>query len=327
MKICVFGAGAIGSYLAVRLAKGGAEVSAIARGAQLQAIRNAGLRLDTPEGEVSAQVAAAAHPDELGPQDAVIVAVKAPALPSVARDIGALLGRDTSVVFAMNGIPWWYFHAHGGPLDGQRLPRIDRGDALWQAVGPERALSGVVYAPCTVIAPGVVHRDGPESRIVLGGPARHAAKRAEPIAALLREGGMRAEVSEEIRRPVWEKLLRLLASGPMAVLTQSPPRDIFSDPVLVAASRQMMEEAAAIAAALGYPIAGDLDALVRGSRQSAHKTSILQDLELGRPMEIDGMYDVLLHLAQLVDVKVPTIALMVALLKARARAAGLYGAD
>ena len=267
------------------------------------------------------------HPTELGPQDAVIVAVKAPALPSIARAIGPLLGPETSVVFAMNGIPYWYFHAHGGPHEGQRLPRIDRGDALWQAVGPERSLSGVVYAPCTVTAPGVVHRDGPESRIVLGGPADNSAERAAPIAAFLRDGGMRAEVSEEICRALWEKLLRLLASGPMAVLTQSPPRDIFSDPVLVAASRQMMEEAAGIAKALGVPIDGDLDDLVRGSRKSAHKTSILQDLELGRPLEIDGMYDVLLHLAQLVDVKVPTIALLVALTKARARAAGLYGAD
>ncbi len=324
MKICIFGAGAIGSYLAVRLARGGADVSAVARGATLQAIRGNGIHLDTPEGEFSARIAAAEHPAELGPQDAVIVAVKAPALPSVARDIGPLLGPDTSVVFAMNGMPFWYFHNQGGPLEGQRLPRIDPGDALWQAVGPERSLSGVVYAPCTVTAPGVVHREGPESRIVLGGPARDSAQRAAPIAALLRDGGMRAEVSEEIRRALWEKLLRLLASGPMAVLTQSPPRDIFSDPVLVAASLQMMVEAAAIAKALGYPIDGDLEARVGGSRKSAHKTSILQDLELGRPLEIDGMYDVLLQMAQLVDVKVPTTALMVALLKARARAAGLY---
>jgi 2-dehydropantoate 2-reductase len=324
MKICIYGAGAIGSYLAVRLANGGAEVSAIARGAQLEAIRSNGLHLHTPEGEFSARIKAAEHPAELGPQDAVIVAVKAPALPSVARDIGALLGRDTSVTFAMNGIPFWYFHGHGGPLEGQRLPRIDPGDALWQAVGPERSLSGVVYAPCTVTAPGVVHRDGPESRIVLGGPAAHSAQRAAPIAAFLRDGGMRAEVSDDIRRALWEKLLRLLASGPMAVLTQSPPRDIFIDPVLVAASQQMMAEAAGIARALGCAIDGDLDDLVRGSRKSAHKTSILQDLERGRPLEIDGMYDVLLQLASLVDVKVPTIALMFALLKARARAAGLY---
>jgi 2-dehydropantoate 2-reductase len=324
MKICIYGAGAIGSYLAVRLARGGAEVSAVARGAQLQAIRSTGLKLETPEGEVTARITAAEKPAELGPQDAVIVAVKAPALPSVAQGIGPLLGRDTSVVFAMNGIPFWYFHAHGGPLEGQRLPRIDPGDAMWQAVGPERALSGVVYAPCTVIAPGVIHREGPDSRVVLGGPAPSSMERAEPIAALLRAGGMRAEASADIRRALWEKLLRLLASGPMAVLTQSPPRDIFADPVLVAASRQMVEEAAGIAAALGQTIGDDREAMVKGGRNSAHKTSILQDLELGRPMEIDGMFDVLLHLAQLVDVKVPTIALLVALTKARARAAGLY---
>ncbi|HVA12655.1 MAG TPA: 2-dehydropantoate 2-reductase [Stellaceae bacterium] len=324
MKICIYGAGAIGSYLAVMLARGGAEVTAIARGAQLQAIRRDGLHLHTQEGEFSARLLAAEHPAELGPQDAVIVAVKAPALPSVAQGIGALLGRDTSVAFAMNGIPWWYFHDLSGPLDGQRLPRIDPGGAMWQAVGPERSLAGVVYAPCTVTAPGVVQRDGAEGRIVLGGPDRRSPQRAEPIAALLRAGGMRADVSDEIRRALWEKLLRLLASGPMAVLTQAPPRDIFTDPVLVAASQRMVEEAAGIARALGCPIEGDLEASMRANRNAAHKTSILQDLELGRPMEIDGIYDVLLHLASLVDVKVPTVALLVALTKARARAAGLY---
>lgn len=324
MKICVFGAGAIGSYLAVMLAKGGAEVSAVARGATLAAIREGGLHLETQEGNFSARIAAAEHPSELGPQDAVIVAVKAPALPSVAPAIGPLLGRDTSVVFALNGIPWWYFHNHSGPLDGTRLPRIDPDDALWQAVGPERSLAGVVYAPCTVTAPGVIHREGPDSRAIIGGPGRDARERAEPIAALLRMGGMRAEASENIRRAVWEKLLRLLCSGPMAVLTQSPPKDMFADPVLVATSQQMMQEAASIARALGVTLDGDLEAMVQGSRKSAHKTSILQDLELGRPMEIDGMFDVLLRLASLTEVKAPTIALLVALTKARARAAGLY---
>ena len=324
MKICIYGAGAIGSYLAVMLAKGGAEVSAVARGTQLEAIRSNGLKLETPEGEFSARIAAAANPAELGPQDAVIVAVKSPALPAVAQGIGPLLGPETSVTFAMNGIPFWYFHGLSGAFEDHRLPRIDPGDAMWQAVGPARALSGVVYAPCTVTAPGVIHREGPDSRIVLGGPARNSVARAEPIAALLRAGGMRAEASDDIRRALWEKLLRLLASGPMAVLTQSPPKAMFADPVLVAASRQMVEEAAAIAAALGQTIGDDREAMVSGGRNSGHKTSILQDLELGRPMEIDGMFDVLLHLAQLVDVKVPTIALLVALTKARARSAGLY---
>ncbi len=200
MKVCVFGAGAIGGHLAGRLAEGGAAVSVVARGAQLDAIRADGLTVRAPDRTIHARVAASDDPAALGPQDAVLVAVKAPSLPSVAAGIGPLLGPETPVVFVMNGIPWWYFDRHGGPLDGRRLPRIDPGVGVREAVGPARTLGGVVYSACTVVAPGVIEVAGTGSRLVLGEPDRTAPlDRAEAIAAPLRAGGIKTVCTDHIR--------------------------------------------------------------------------------------------------------------------------------
>src|SRR5215467_2537199 len=149
MRICVYGAGAIGGHLAVRLARGGADVSVLARGPHLAAIQRSGLTVHTTNGQLNARVQASDDPKDLGPQDAVLVTVKAPALPAVAAGIAPLLKPDTAVAFIMNGIPWFYFHGIGGPLEGRRLEKIDPGDALWNIVGPERAIAGVVYAAAT----------------------------------------------------------------------------------------------------------------------------------------------------------------------------------
>ena len=173
VRVCVYGAGAIGGHFAWRLAKGGAEVSVVARGAQLAAIQAQGLRVQAPDREGVAVVAAAADPAALGPQDAVIVTTKAPALPQVAAGIGPLLGPATPVVFAMNGIPWFYFHGEGGRHDGMRLEKLDPGGALEKAVGPARAVAGVVYSACTVIEPGLIHVESDRSRLVIG-PANGA---------------------------------------------------------------------------------------------------------------------------------------------------------
>ena len=156
MRICVFGAGAVGGYLAASLAQGGAEVSIVARGAHLATIRTRGLTVETSDTTINARIPASDDPAALGPQDAVIVTVKAPGLPAVARIIAPLLAPSTPVAFPMNGIPWWYFHAHGGPLDGHRLPLLDPGNALWRMVGPERAIGGIFWPACSVPAPGVI---------------------------------------------------------------------------------------------------------------------------------------------------------------------------
>jgi 2-dehydropantoate 2-reductase len=324
MRICVYGAGAIGGHLAVRYARGGAEVSVLARGPHLAAIQHNGLTVHTGAGELRSRVRASDDPAALGPQDAVVVTVKAPALPAVAAGIGPLLGPDTPVAFVMNGIPWWYFHALPGPLEGRRLPRIDPGDALWQSVGPRRAIGGVVYAASAVIAPGVIELENQNARVVFGEPDGRMTERVEAIAAPLREGGIVAEVTPAIRDAIWQKLLGNLGNAPMAVLTQVSIRDLFQEPVCVETARRVMLEAEAVAAAVGAKVDPDHEKRIAHGRSLDHKPSILQDLELGRPMEIDGIFDAPLEMARMAGIATPTLDLLVALCKVRARAAGLY---
>jgi len=324
MRICVYGAGAIGGHLAVRLARGGAEVSVLARGAHLAAIQRDGLTVHASDGQFDVRVQASDDPKALGPQDAVVVTVKAPALPAVAAGIAPLLKPDTAVAFVMNGIPWFYFHGIGGPLEGRRLPKIDPDDALWRTVGPERAIAGVVYAASEVIAPGVIEVENAEPRVVLGEPDGRESQRIQSIAAHINGGGMTAIVSAKIRDDIWNKLLGNLGNGPLAVLTQVSIKDLYQQPECAEAARRTMEEAQAVANALGAHPSANHDKRIAHGRNLDHKPSILQDLELGRPMEIDGIFDAPLELARMVNVPTPTLDLLVAMAKVRARAARLY---
>ncbi len=318
MKICVYGAGAIGGHLAARLARGGAEVSVIARGAHLAAIQADGLTVQAPDGHFTTKLAATDDPATLGPQEAVLVTVKSPSLPSVAAHIAPLLGPDTPVVFVINGIPWWYFDHHGGTLDGTRLPTLDPGDAVRTAIGPARSIGGVVYSACTVTAPGVVSVANPSNRLVLGELDNRLSARCEAIAAPLRAGGFGIEIAPDIRTAVWAKLMLNLASGPIAVLTQSAPRQNLREPAVEAAVRQIYAEGLAIAQALGCHPALDVEAAIAGSKRLAHKPSILQDLELGRPMEVATLFEAPLDLARMAGVATPMLDLLVALARLRA---------
>lgn len=324
MRICVYGAGAIGGHLAVRLARGGAEVSVLARGPHLAAIQRDGLTVHASDGHHNVRVQASDDAKALGPQDAVIVTVKAPALPAVAAGIGPLLKGDTSVAFVMNGIPWFYFHGIGGKLEGHRLPKIDPGDALWRTVGPERAIAGVVYAASAVIAPGVIEVENADPRVVLGEPDDRESQRVQAVASHINAGGMTAIVSTKIRDEIWNKLLGNLGNGPLAVLTQVSIKDLYQEPICVDAARRVMEEAQAVANALGAHPSGNHAKRIEHGRNLDHKPSILQDLELGRPMEIDGIFDAPQELARAAGVATPTLDLVVAMAKVRARAAGLY---
>ena len=324
MKICIYGAGAIGGHLAARLHKAGAEVSVIARGAHLAAIQANGLTVHAVDGEHRAPVRASADPAELGPQDAVFVTVKAPALPAVAASIKPLLGADTAVAFVMNGIPWWYFDHLAGPHEGTPLPRIDPDNALRRALGPGRTIGGVVYSASAVIAPGVVEVEQPKSRFILGEPDGSMSDRVTTLAGLITKGGGSGEATPAIRTEIWNKLISNLAGGTLAVLSGSAPKGVYVEPAAEQASLRMMHEATAIAQALGADPVTDHARRINGQRSMDHKPSILQDLELGRPMEIDGMFDAPLALAHLAGVEVPTLELLVALCKLRARTAGLY---
>jgi 2-dehydropantoate 2-reductase len=323
MKLCIFGAGAIGGHLAARLQAAGADVSVVARGEHLAAIKNDGLTLELPDRVVHARVKASQDPGEVGPQDAVIVAVKAPALPDVADRIAPLLRADTPVLFAMNGIPWWYFYAHGGPFDGRKLPLLDPGDALWRTIGPQRALGGVLYSSNTVVRPGVVRCVSGRMHIILGEPSGEKSARALALAdAVNKSSGAKAEVSERIRDDIWTKLLANMSSNPLTFLAQTTLGAVFAEPVCVAAVRTVAAEAAAIAHALGCKVDLDVDKAFSGA--SAHKPSIVQDLERGRPLEIDAMFTVPAEFGKMLNVPTPMLDLMLTLMKLRARAAGLY---
>lgn len=324
MKVAVFGAGAIGGHIAARLAHGGADVSVVARGAHLAAMRAKGIRVVAPDWDETVAVRASDDPAEFGVQDAVLVTVKAPALPSVARGIGPLLGPQTAVVFVINGIPWWYFHRHGGPWDGRRMPLADPGGVVWDAIGPQRAIGGVVYSACTVVEPGVVQVAHRRSRLILGEPDGALSPRLAAIAAPLREGGLLVDESPRIRESVWAKLMGNLAGGPVAVLAGTAPKESYGDPVIEQAVRASYAEGMAVAAAMGCPVAGDVDEQIAHGKVMTHRPSILQDLEIGRPMEIDGIFGTTLELARLAGVATPMLDRLVALVRVRARMAGLY---
>jgi 2-dehydropantoate 2-reductase len=325
MKICVFGAGSVGGYLAGYLVRGGADVSVVARGAHLAAIRARGLTVETPDNSITVRLRASDQPAELGAQDAVIVTVKAPALSDVAVGIAPLLHADTAVAFVMNGIPWWYFHAHRGRFEGRRLPHLDPGDALWRAVGPRRAIGGVFWPACSVPSPGVVRLlTGAGRGTVFGEPDGSTTSRLEALAAAFHAADLPVTLVPNIRELIWQKLAFNLSAGPMCVLTQTAVRATHEEPALIDCSRRMLAEAQAVALAMGYRLDIDGDRVVATNMQLAHRPSILQDLEAGRPMEVDALYTVPLEMARLTDVPTPTLDLVVAMIRLKARAMGLY---
>jgi 2-dehydropantoate 2-reductase len=321
MRICVFGAGSVGGYLATSLALGGADVSVVARGAHLAAIRSNGLTVETPDGTINARLSASDNAADLGRQDAVIVTVKSPALPAVAASIAPLLGPDTPVAFVMNGIPWWYFYPH----EDRHLPRLDPNNVLWNTIGPQRAIGGVFWPACSVPAPGVVRLlSGAGRGTTFGEPDGSISPRIDAIAAAFRAADLPVTIAPNIRELIWQKLAFNLSAGPMCVLTQSPVRATHDEAALIDCSRRMVAEAEAIAAAMGFQLDIDMDRVVATNAQLAHRPSILQDLEAGRPMEIDALYSVPLDMARMHGIATPTLDLLVAMIKARARAAGLY---
>lgn len=325
MRICVYGAGAIGGWLAGALADAGVDVSVVARGAHLAAIREHGLTVETPDRTTTTRPRASDDPAELGPQDAVVVTVKAPSLPSVASGIGALMGPQTRVAFLTNGIPWWYFQGHGGSLDDRRLPLLDPGDGLRTAVPPGQVVGGIAWPASSVPAPGVVRMISAAARgIVLGAPDGVTTPEIERLAAAFTSAGINVDVSTGIRDLIWEKLAFNLSAGPMCVLTEAPVRDTHKEPACIAASRAVMAEASALIAAMGRHVALDPDRVVATNTVLGHRPSILQDLMAGRQMEIDALYSVPLELARMQGVATPTLDLLVALIKVRARGAGLY---
>jgi 2-dehydropantoate 2-reductase len=324
MKIAIYGAGAIGGYLGALLADAGAEVTLIARGPHLAALRDKGLALEI-NGETSVrQIAATDDPAEAGPQDHVIVALKAHSVPAVVDAMQPLLGPDTAVVTAVNGVPWWYFHGLEGPWKDQRLESVDPGGRQWEKIGPQRAIGCVVYPACDVPEPGVIrHIEG--DRFVLGEPSGEKTERILALAEIMRQAGFKTPVKPNIRDEIWIKLWGNLCFNPVSALTGATLEQIGTDPGTRAVCRAMMIEAQAIGQKLGVRFAIDVKKRMDGAvAVGAHKTSMLQDLEKGRPMEIDALVTVVAELGRIVEEPTPAIDMVLALIQQKAELAGLY---
>jgi 2-dehydropantoate 2-reductase len=326
MRFCIYGAGAIGGYLAVELALSGQEVCVVARGAHLEAIRKRGLTLKIHGKEKVANVAADSHPGAFGQQDVVICALKAHQALESAADFAPLLGPDTCVVTAMNGIPWWYFYKSGGPFEGRHLNSVDPDGRQWNTIGPQRAIGCVVEPACEVIAPGVIaHYQF--NRFIIGEPDGSRSARVQELSKILTAATFDAPVRDNIRWNIWLKLWGNVCFNPVSALTGATLGRMTGDPDLRALCKTMMQETQAVNEALDVHIPADMmDRRLAGAAAAAdHKMSMLQDLERGRSLEIDALAGAVQELGRLTSVRTPVIDAVLALIKERARAAGLYG--
>ena len=323
-KIAIYGAGAIGGYMGAMLAKAGADVSLIARGPHLAAMKANGLTLIKDGEKETVSVTATDNPTELGVQDFVIVTLKAHSIPMVTEAMQPLLGPDTAVVFAVNGVPWWYFYGHGGALDNTRLYSVDPGNAIWDAITPERAIGCVVYPATEVEEPGVIkHISG--DRFSLGEPNGEISERCQTLSALLKSSGLKAPVRPKIRDEIWIKLWGNCSLNPISALTGATLEDMCRDEGTSAILRQVMLEAQAAAEATGIKFSIDVDKRMAGAEAvGAHKTSMLQDLEMGRPMEIDALVTAVTEIADHAGVETPVLKMILSLVRRRAYEAGCY---
>jgi 2-dehydropantoate 2-reductase len=325
MKICVFGAGAIGGYLAVELKLAGHEVSVVARGEHLDAMRRRGLKLIVGGREKIAWPIAAADPGELGEQDCVICALKAHQAYESAAQFKPLLAAHTAVLTAMNGIPWWYFYKEGGRFEGQGIESVDPGRRQWQLLGPQRAIGCVVEPACEVLEPGViVHHQF--NRFILGEPDGSRTERIGQLAQALIQAGFDAPIRDNIRWNIWLKLWGNVCFNPISALTGATLGAMLGNPALRALCKAMMLETQAVNEALGVSIPTEMmeRRLNAAASVSGHKMSMLQDVERGRSLEIDALVTAVQELGRLAGVATPTIDMILALIQERARNLQLY---
>ena len=323
MKVCIYGAGAIGGFVGAKMAMAGADVSLVARGPHLRAMQENGLRLRMDGQEHTTQVRATDDPATLGPQDYIFVALKAHSIPGVVDTMQPLLGNGTSIVTAVNGVPYWYFHKHGGPLEGTNLRSIDPGGTQWRELGPERAIGCIVYPATEVTEPGVIqHVYG--DKFPIGEPDGTTRPRTQAFSDLMAAAGLRAPVMPNIRDELWLKLWGNLCFNPISALTHGTLEMIAGNPATRAVAKSMMLEAQAIGEKLGVGFRVDVERRINGAGAvGAHKTSMLQDLERNRAMEIDPLVRVVQELGQLTGLPTPTIDVVLALVDQRAHVAGL----
>jgi 2-dehydropantoate 2-reductase len=319
MRVCVVGAGAIGGLLGARLAAAGHEVCLVARGAHLAAIRANGLRLKDDAGVRSVRVPASEDPAGFGPQDVVVIALKAYSIGPMLARIAGLLTPDTAVVTAINGIPWWYFCRAGGRFDGQPVECVDPRGEMLRALDPRHLVGCVVHGSAEVVAPGLVHHTSVGS-FILGELDGRTTPRVQAFAAAIEGAGLRAPVSARIRDDLWTKLVGNTSYNPVAALTGALMSEINANPALIELIRRMIVEAIAVAQAHGCRMTVSLEERFALARKLGDvKVSMLQDLERGRPLEIDAIVTAVCELGRKAGVATPTIDGVEALVRERAR--------
>lgn len=324
MKVCIYGAGAIGAHIGVLMKLAGIDVSLIARGAHLDAIKENGLKLIIEGEEKVARMPATKNPADLGPQDFVIIALKSHQAWEAAEQLKPLLGPDTAVVTAQNGIPWWYFYGFEGQYANLQLESVDPRGRQWSAIGPERAIGCTVYPAAEIVSPGVVkHTYG--DRYGLGEPTRKETPRVQKLAAAFEAAGLKPKIYPEIRNDIWLKLWGNLCFNPISALTHATLDVVATDPGTRMVARKMMEEAETIARRIGAHFRVDIERRINGAASvGAHRTSMLQDLDKRRPLELDALLTVVQEMGRLVDVQTPAIDIVLALTKQMGRVAGVY---
>lgn len=317
MKICVFGAGAVGGFLGGQLALAGQDVTLVARGRHLEAMKKGGLRLLVGGEERVAHPTCVDGTSLPGPQDVVFVTLKAHSVLPALDSLKTLLGPETTLVWAVNGVPWWYFHHHPGPWADHSLTCLDPHGKQWDTLGPHRMVGCVVYPAVEVSEPGVIrHLDG--NRFTLGEPSGEKTERVQALSRVLIDAGFRAPI-RRIREEIWGKLLGNLAFNSISALTLATLDTVASDPGTSQVARTMMTEAKAVGEALGIRFSIDIEQRIAGAAGvGPHRTSMLQDLQSGRPMEIDALVTSVVEMADLVQIPVPTIRAVLALLQQRA---------
>ena len=317
-SVCVFGAGAIGGYLASKLAHAGTPVSVVVRGRHRDAIRERGLVLRSGEEEIVTHPEVIDNPAAAGPRDYLFLTLKAHSIEPALPQLRPLIGPETIIVAAVNGVPWWYTHALGGEHDGRRVTSVDPEGAVWDGLPPSQVIGSVVYPAAEIVEPGVVvHTYG--DRFSLGEPDGTRSDRAKTLSQMMIAAGLKAPVRPRIRDELWVKLWGNMAFNPVSALTTQTLADLIEDDGTRSVARAMMVEGQAVAEALGVKFALDVDARIEGGKQvGRHRTSMLQDLESGRPLEIEALLGAVVEMAAWVGVETPMCTAILALVRQRA---------
>jgi 2-dehydropantoate 2-reductase len=324
MKVAIFGAGAIGGFLGVKLALAGADVTFVARGPHLAAMQANGVTLRSAGDSVTVRPRCVASAEAAGVQDYVIVTLKAHGLPAAAASIATMMGPDSALVTGVNGVPYWYFYGLDGPYRDRVVESVDPGGKLWDLLPPRQAIGCVVYPAAEVVAPGIIEH-GYGDRFTLGEPDGSRSVRVEALSKAMIAAGLKAPVRPRIRDELWVKLWGNLAFNPISALTGATLDRITSDSDLRTLCRGMMLEAKTVAEALGIRFSIDVDKRIAGGAEvGAHKTSMLQDLERGRPMEIDALLGAVVELGAILGETMPLCRSVLGLVRERGRVAGCY---